>query len=83
MQRRSFLSSSSALLGVAVLDSHKSHADESPALHAHTAPLMTECARRFLAALDAGQRRRAVFGFDADERMNWAYIPEQRKGIPS
>jgi len=65
-----------------MLAGHSSHADEGPVLHAHhTAPLMTECARRFLAALDAEQRRKAVFSFDVDERMDWQYIPKQRKGI--
>ena len=42
---------------------------------------MSECARRFLAALDANQRGRATFSFDADERMNWHFIPKERKGL--
>ncbi|HTT06844.1 MAG TPA: DUF3500 domain-containing protein, partial [Steroidobacteraceae bacterium] len=82
IQRRSFLYSSATLIGVGMLDSHKGHADESPVLHAHAAPLMAECARRFIAALDADQRRRTLFSFDADERMNWQYIPKARKGLP-
>lgn len=82
IQRRSFLYSSATLLGVGMLGSQKGHADESPVLHARTAPLMAECARRLIAALDADQRRRTVFSFDADERMNWQYIPKQRKGLP-
>ena len=43
---------------------------------------MTECAKRFLAALDAGQRGKATFPFDTDERMNWHFIPKERKGLP-
>jgi hypothetical protein len=43
---------------------------------------MTECANRFLNALDADQRGKATFPFDADERMNWHYIPRERKGLP-
>jgi hypothetical protein len=42
---------------------------------------MTECAKRFLAALDADQRDRATIRFDADERMNWHFIPKERKGL--
>ena len=42
---------------------------------------MSECAGRFLAALDANQRGRATFSFDADERMNWHFIPRERKGL--
>jgi hypothetical protein len=48
----------------------------------HAASLMTECANRFLAALDANQRGRATFPFDAEERMNWHFIPKERKGLP-
>jgi len=43
---------------------------------------MTECANRFLAALDDNQRGKASFPFDADERMNWHFIPKERKGLP-
>jgi len=50
--------------------------------HVHAASLMTECANRFLAALDANQRGKATFSFDTDERMNWHFIPKERKGLP-
>ena len=43
---------------------------------------MTECANRFLAALDTKQRARATFPFDTDERLNWHYIPRERRGVP-
>jgi len=43
---------------------------------------MSECANRFLAALDDNQRGKASFPFDADERMNWHFIPRERKGLP-
>ena len=59
-----------------------SHADQ---IHSHSlrgASLMTECANRFLAALDTDQRSRATFSFDTGERMNWHYIPKERKGLP-
>ena len=59
-----------------------SHADN---IHSHTVPaasLMTECATRFLAALDAKQRAKATFLFDTDERLNWHYIPRDRRGMP-
>ena len=49
---------------------------------AHAASLMTDCANRFLAALDADQRGIAIFPFDSDERMNWHFIPKERKGLP-
>ena len=54
-------------------------------IHPHRVPaasLMTECASRFLAALDANQRGKATFPFDVEERMNWHFIPKERKGLP-
>ena len=62
--------------------SSDSHADQ---LHPHCvdgALLMAECASRFLAALGANQRGKATFPFDTDERMNWHFIPKERKGLP-
>jgi hypothetical protein len=44
-------------------------------------PRMAEAARSFLSALTPEQRARAVFPFDADERLNWHYIPRPRKGL--
>jgi len=47
----------------------------------HAASLMAECATRFLSALDPDQRGKATFAFDTDERMNWHFIPKERKGL--
>ena len=82
MNRRLFLWSSAALVGEGVLGHVDSHAD---CIHSHTvaaASLMTECANRFLAALNAQQRAKATFPFNADERLNWHYIPRERRGMP-
>jgi len=57
-----------------------SHDAELPK-HSQAASLMTECATRFLAALDSNQRGKATIPFDSDERMNWHYIPKERKGL--
>ena len=43
---------------------------------------MREAAARFLAALDEGQRAKATFEFGSDERLNWHFIPRERKGLP-
>lgn len=43
---------------------------------------MAEAARRWLAALDEGQRQRASFSFESAERTNWHWIPRERKGLP-
>jgi len=81
MKRRSFLCSSAALAGAGMLGRGDSPADHIHPHGAHTASLMTECANRFLAALDADQRGRAAFPFDTDERTNWHFIPKERKGL--
>jgi hypothetical protein len=64
-----------------MLGSQDSRADQPHAHVEHAVSLMTECANRFLAALDANQRGKATFPFDADERMNWHFIPKERKGL--
>ena len=81
-KRRSFLTSSAAFVGAGLLASHDGQADK---IHPHgilSASLMTECANRFIAALDGNQRGKATFAFDTDERMNWHFIPKERKGLP-
>ena len=47
-----------------------------------TAQRMRTSAAAFLAALDEGQRAQATFAFDADERLNWHFVPIERKGLP-
>jgi hypothetical protein len=76
--RRSILSVS-ALAGIGML-AHRSAAQNTHHMPA-TSSLMTETAKRFLAALDAGQRAKASFTFEDDERMNWHFIPKERKGL--
>jgi hypothetical protein len=65
-----------------MLGSGGSRAEQIHPHHVHAASLMTECANRFLAALNADQRGKATFPFDTDERMNWHFIPRERKGLP-
>ncbi len=43
---------------------------------------MTAAAQQFLARLDAGQRAGATIAFADEERLNWHYIPRERKGMP-
>jgi hypothetical protein len=43
---------------------------------------MARAANGVLAALDAGQRKRAALAFDSAERLNWHYIPRRRQGLP-
>ena len=81
MNRRSFLCSSVALTGAGALGASDFNAEQIHPRHDHAASLLTECANRFLAALDANQRGKAAFPFDADERMNWHFIPRERKGL--
>ena len=43
---------------------------------------MADAANRLLAALDEGQKSKAVFESNSDERLNWHFIPKERKGLP-
>ncbi|HKS36934.1 MAG TPA: DUF3500 domain-containing protein, partial [Verrucomicrobiae bacterium] len=43
---------------------------------------MAEAANHFLAALTPEQRAKAVFDLKSDERLNWHFIPRERKGLP-
>jgi hypothetical protein len=43
---------------------------------------MAAAAQNFLAALSDEQRGKAVFDVQNDERLNWHFIPRERKGLP-
>ena len=47
----------------------------------HSASVMTDAAKAFLASLTPQQRAQATFQFQSDERFNWHYIPKERKGL--
>ena len=47
-----------------------------------TGAAMAEAAQRFLGSLNEEQRTRATFAFDDPERLNWHWIPRERKGLP-
>lgn len=93
IKRRSFLGSSAALVGGGLITDNAAqaqnhgpdHSHESPGAvrhHASALSLMTETANRFLAALSPELRAKATFPFGNDERMDWHYIPKERKGLP-
>ena len=46
------------------------------------AAAMAEAAKAFSATLTDAQRELAAFSFDDAERLNWHYIPRERKGLP-
>src|SRR4051812_42443821 len=41
---------------------------------------MATAAGRVLASLDKDQAEKAVFAYDSPERLNWHFIPRERKG---
>ena len=51
-------------------------------MESETAQRMAEAATTFLAALTPEQRARTTFPVDAEERLNWHYIPRARLGLP-
>ena len=48
----------------------------------NSAAVMTEAAKRFLADLTPEQRANATFPFEDAERVNWFFVPIERKGLP-
>jgi len=42
---------------------------------------MSECANRFLNSLTPEQKAKTTFAFDDAERVNWAFVPLERKGL--
>jgi hypothetical protein len=47
-----------------------------------TSTVMNLAAEHFLASLTPEQRVQATFPFQDDERLNWHFIPKERKGLP-
>jgi Protein of unknown function (DUF3500) len=43
---------------------------------------MAGAANNLFAALTPGQRAKAAFEFQTDERVNWHFVPQPRKGLP-
>ena len=43
--------------------------------------VMTTAAHAYLAALTPEQRARTMFPFESQERMNWHFVPLERKGV--
>ena len=43
--------------------------------------VMTNAAKAYLNALSPELRARSIFPFDSDERLNWHFVPLERKGV--
>ncbi len=48
----------------------------------HSNEAMAQAAGNFLSILPADQQAKATFPFDDKERLNWHFIPKERKGLP-
>lgn len=53
----------------------------SASRYVNTPATMSQTAVALLASLSPEQRTKATFAFDADERMNWHFIPKDRLGL--
>jgi hypothetical protein len=87
-KRRSFLGLSATILGGGLIAAKTSYGFQNEAQstrgsvrHLDTVSVMTETATRFLAALSPEQRAKTTFQFGDDERMDWHFIPKERKGL--
>jgi len=50
-------------------------------MESETAGRMAEAATTFLVSLTAEQQGRAFFPLESEERLNWHYIPRERRGL--
>jgi len=48
----------------------------------NSSTVMTQAAQHFLASLTPEQHAKAAFTFQDEERLNWHFIPRERKGLP-
>jgi hypothetical protein len=48
----------------------------------NSSTVMTQAAQHFLASLTPEQHAKAAFKFQDEERLNWHFIPRERKGLP-
>jgi hypothetical protein len=46
-----------------------------------TAQRMRTAVGAFVKTLDPAQQTQATFAFEADERLNWHFVPRERKGL--
>lgn len=54
-----------------------------PQIWAHAvAEDMAAAANKFLSALSADEKAKAAFPFKDEERVNWHFVPKDRKGLP-
>jgi hypothetical protein len=75
------LAFATALAGGAVL---RDPIDPEPAAPSpgHMLAEMVQAADAFLASLGPDQRLKALFDFEDGERLNWHFVPRQRRGLP-
>lgn len=76
MRVRFVVSATTAILVVLILPAPASEAG------VRATEAMARAADRFLEGLTADQRAVAVFAFEDAERLNWHFIPRERRGLP-
>ena len=70
------------LLGSTVFASLAALLIAQPQPTSPTGAAMADAAKAFLAALTPEQAKVASFSYDDPERLNWHFIPRERKGLP-
>jgi len=85
MNKIVFLSSGVLLLAVWLLApalDHQVNSVEAAAASARTADAITAAVEKILGKLGANQKKKTLFAFSDNERLNWHFIPRPRKGLP-
>ena len=82
MKRIVLFALAAALAGSAVLRGDTGGAAPVVAWPAYESGDMLEAANAFVASLEPEQRSKALFDFDAAERVDWHFVPRPRRGLP-
>jgi hypothetical protein len=75
------LAFAAALVGSTVLRGQADAEPGAPAPEYEFAELM-QAVGAFLASLEPEQRSKALFEFEDSERLNWHFVPRERRGLP-
>src|SRR6266496_1469164 len=82
--RRELLQSALAMAGASLLKSPVAmkYSQVPSGDGSYSASMMSVAAEAFISSLSAAQRAKTTFAFEDEQRLDWHFIPRERKGIP-
>jgi hypothetical protein len=68
--------------GAKIVRAHESPESHDPVAAIRAGQQMAQCATALWNAMTPEQQKQLGFEFKSDERMNWHFVPRERKGLP-